>query len=76
MTIEGRPDLNVDWQKEYDKQRRCRLSDAIDDYLQDENVDPRFAYEEMLSVLDELIRYHNRNLDRAQDLKNMMIYDG
>ena len=32
----------------YNDQRKCRMQDAIDDYLSDENVSPRQAYDEML----------------------------
>lgn len=71
-TIEGAPELKVNWEAEYNKQRRSRLVDAIDDYLQDEKIDPTSIYEEMLDVLNELITFHSINLNKVQDLKNMM----
>ncbi len=46
MTIEGRPELQLPddyWEKEYAMQRKDRMQDAIDDYLQDEKVDARPA---------------------------------
>ena len=73
MTIEGRPDLQVDWNKTYEQQRRCRMQDAIDDYLQDENVDPRQMYEEILSCVNEVIDYHKKSLGRATALRNLMM---
>lgn len=73
MTIEGRPELNVDWDKEYAKQRKDRMQDAIDDYLQDDNVDSRQAYEEMLSCVQDVIDYHRKGMERATVLKSLMM---
>ena len=73
MTIEGRPTLNLDWDKEYAKQRRDRMQDAIDDYLQDDKVDPRQMYEEILSCVNEVIDYHKKSLGRATALRNLMM---
>ena len=73
MTIEGRPELNVNWDKEYAKQRKDRMQDAIDDYLQDDNVDSRHAYEEMLSCVQDVIDYHRKGMERATVLKSLMM---
>ena len=73
MTIEGRPEIQYDWEKEYAKQRKCRMQDAIDDYLQDEKVPARQTYEEMLSCIDDVINYHKTNMDRAVELKSLMM---
>ena len=58
MTIEGRPQFQHDWDKEYSNQRKSRMQDAIDDYLQDDKIDARQAYEEMLSCINDVITYH------------------
>jgi len=71
--IEGRPEIQVDWNAEYQKQRRSRLCDAIFDYLDDEKVDPRFVYEEILSVLEENLEYHKEQMDRVFSLKSLML---
>jgi len=71
--IEGRPEIQVDWNAEYRKQRRSRLCDAIFDYLDDEKVDPRFVYEEILSVLEENLEYHKEQMDRVFSLKSLML---
>ena len=34
----GRPEVQHDWEAEYAKQRKDRMQDAIDDYLQDEKT--------------------------------------
>lgn len=73
MTIEGRPEIKEDWEVRYAQQRKDRLTDAIDDYLQDTNLGPRQIYEEILQNLDELIVYHKNNLKRVEDLKNLML---
>ena len=57
----------------YEKQRKCRMQDAIDDYLQDERIPTRTVYEEMLSCIDDVIEYHQKLLDRANDLKSLMM---
>ena len=76
MTIEGRPDIQVSddyWEKEYARQRQDRMQDAIDDYLQDEKVDARRAYEEILSCIDDVINYHKKQFDKAVALKSLMM---
>ena len=72
--MDNRPFLtNDEVQQEYSKQRKNRMQDAIDDYLQDEKVTARQAYEEMLSCIDDVIQYHQQSLDRANDLKHLMM---
>ena len=44
----------------YEHQRKCRMQDAIDSYLQDDEVDARRAYEEMLSCVQDVIDYHQK----------------
>ena len=71
MTIEGHPFLGPD--NTYEKQRKCRMQDAIDDYLQDDKVSSRQAYEEMLSCIDDVIKYHEQAYCRARDLRDLMM---
>ena len=76
MTIEGRPDIQVSddyWEKEHETQRKDRMQDCIDDYLQDEKVSARRAYEEMLSCIDDVINYHKKQFDKAVALKSLMM---
>jgi predicted house-cleaning noncanonical NTP pyrophosphatase (MazG superfamily) len=56
----------------YDKQRKCRMQDAIDDYLQDDEVDARRAYEEMLSCVQDVIDYHQKEYVKARELYDLM----
>ena len=71
MTSDCRPFLGPD--NTYEKQRRCRMADAINDYLCDEDVDARRCYEEMLAEVDEIINYHKKSLGKASRLKEMMM---
>ena len=64
---------NEDWAKEYEKQRKDRLQNSIDEYLQDDKVTARRAYEEILSCVDDVINYHNREYEKAVELKSLML---
>ena len=75
MTIEGRPEIQHDWNAEYAKQRKDRMQDAIDDYLQDEHVDARQAYEEILSCVDDVIEYITRSLKKRKHSFGKKIYN-
>jgi len=71
--IEGRPEIQHDWDKEYARQRKNRMQDAIDDYLNDEAVEARRAYEEILSCVDDVRKYHKDQYDKANELYNLML---
>ena len=71
MTTEGRPFIGHD--NTYEKQRKCRMQDAIDDYLQDDKVSARQTYEEMLSCINDVIQYHEKAYCRARGLYDLMI---
>ena len=73
MTIPGITDPNNLLQKTYEEQRQCRMQDAIDDYLQDDKVSSRQAYEEMLSCIDDVVKYHEKAYCRAVALRDLMM---
>ena len=76
MTIEARPEFKgtEDFlQKSYAGQRKDRMQDAIDDYLQDGKVSARQTYEEMLSCIDDVIKYHEQSYCRARSLRDLMM---
>ena len=73
MTIEGRPDIQHNWEKEFEQQRKDRLQDAIDEYLQDDKVSPRRAYEEILSCVQDVMDYNRKQLDRSTALKCLLM---
>ena len=41
-------------------------------HLQDDKVSPRQAYEEMLSCVDDVIKYHENHYVRARQLRDLM----
>ena len=49
------------------------MSDAISDYLDDEEVDARRCYEEMICEVNDIIDYHKCKLEKARKLKNLML---
>ncbi len=73
MTIEinGRPYLGPD--DTYEKQRKLRFQDAIDDYLLDDQVSSRQIYEEILSCVDDTLSHYEKNAERVRGLKNLMM---
>ena len=60
--------------KTYEQQRKDRLQDIIDDYLQDEKISSRQVFEEILSCINDVAEYHKKYLDRANDLKSFCVY--
>jgi len=75
MIIKERPNIKTSddhWKNEYSKQRKDRMQDAIDDYLQDDKVSARQTYEEMLSGVDDVIEYHKTAYCRAMTLRDLM----
>ena len=76
MTTDCRPGITDPTnllQKTYEEQRKCRMQDAIDDYLQDDKVSSRQAYEEMLSCIDDVIQYHQKEYVKARELYSLMM---
>ena len=70
MTTETYPYIGPDMTCEH--QRKCRMQDAIDDYLQDDTIDSQQIYNEMLDCVQDVIDYHQKSLDRAVALKSLM----
>jgi len=68
------PELQKFWTKStYSQQRRDRLGDVIGDYLTDEELDARTAYEEILAEAKEWVDYHQTNLDKATEFYNLLL---
>ena len=69
----GSTDIQHNWDDLYAKQRKNRMQDCIDDYLQDEAVEARRAYEEILSCVDDVRQYHKEQYDKANELYNLLL---
>ena len=67
----NRPNLGPDMT--YSQQRKVRMQDAIDDYLQDPKVDARQCYEDILTCVEDVLKYHRTELDKATDLYNFLL---
>lgn len=68
MTIEGRPDLGPDMT--YEQQRKCRLQDSVDEYLQDDEVDVDTFYNDLVDCIQEIADYYRKGLTKAEDALN------
>lgn len=69
MTIEGRPKLigtEEFLQKTYEEQRKCRLQDSVDEYLQDDQVDVDTFYNDLVDCIQDIIDYHRKELTKAE----------
>jgi hypothetical protein len=78
FTIEGRPTLKPDKEfeemmsKAYDEQRRDRLTDCIDDYLNDDDKTAIDLYDDMLASLEETRDYHSKQIQKIDSLIRMI----
>lgn len=74
MTAEERPNLQVDWETTFRKQRRDRLDDALAEYLNDDtHLDPQQCYESILASAQEWIDYHHKHMNRWVQFKSLMM---
>ena len=78
FTIEDRPTLKPDKEfeemmsKSYNEQRRDRLTDCIDDYLNDDDKTAIDLYDDMLASLEETRSYHERQINKIDSLIRMI----
>ena len=56
----------------YEEQRRERLSDAIFDYLSDEDVTPTHIHNAIMEEIQTSYDYHAKHARRCQDLLDLM----
>jgi len=62
-SFKTRPNLGLD--KTYEEQRKCRLQDAVDDYIQDDKVTILEFYHDLKDCLQDIISYHTTSKERA-----------
>lgn len=65
--------MNLGHDTTYAQQRLLRMQDAIDDYLGDSDVTARQTYEEMLSCIQDVEKYHKDMYDKAVQLRGLMM---
>jgi len=66
FVIEGRPEVNVDWNAEYAKQRKNRLADSIHEYLDDIDVSILEFYNDLRDIIVEMNNYHKTFAEKAE----------
>lgn len=65
-TVEGRPVIKGSdeyWKTEFKKQRKDRLTDAVDEYMQDGEVTD--FYNDLTDAIQSLIDYHEKQKEYA-----------
>ena len=70
MTIEGRPFFGPD--TTYAEQRKKRLQDCVDDYLQDEEVSVLTFYNDLKDCVSDVSEYHKKQVERASGLMKLI----
>jgi len=81
FTIEDRPTLKPDKEfeemmsKSYDEQRKDRLTDCIDDYINDDDKTAIDLYDDILASLEETRDYHDRQKTKIDSLIRMIRTD-
>ena len=73
--IEGRPELNVDWNAQYAKQRKERLADSINEYLGDSDVPISVFYDDVRDIVEELVSYHETQKEKAASVLHLFCLD-
>ena len=58
-------DFSFTTHKSYSQQRKDRLYDAVDDYLNDEKVSPQEFYDDLVQSMQESLNYYRNNLERV-----------
>ena len=60
----------------YSAQRKERLTDAIFDYLSDENVDAQQTYDDLINTVKSDAAYYKKHYEKCRDLLFKMGYYG
>jgi hypothetical protein len=65
-TVEGRPNIQEDWEARYREQRKDRLTDAVHDYLDDANTSILEFYNDLRDIIVEMNTYHKTFAEKAE----------
>ena len=66
FVVEGRPEIEFDWNAEYRKQRKDRLTDAVHDYLDDSDTSILEFYNDLRDIITEMNTYHKTFAEKAE----------
>jgi len=65
MTVEGRPEIDYDWKAEYARQRKDRLTDAVHEYLDEQDISIDDFYHDLQDILVDMLEYHKTLGEKA-----------
>ena len=60
----------------YEEQRKVRLTDAIFDYLSDDDVTAQQTYDDLINTIKDDASYYKKHYDRCRDLLFKIGYFG
>jgi len=55
----------TDWKAEYARQRKDRLADTLNEYLEDDEVSVLLFYNDLKDEINEIIKYHDKRKANA-----------
>jgi len=65
--------MDFDYKETYSSQRKNRMGDALLDYINDDDITSNRVYDEILSEVDEMIEYHQKQLNKSRELKSLLM---
>jgi hypothetical protein len=66
FVIDGRPNIQEDWEARYREQRKDRLTDAVHDYLDDKDTSILEFYNDLRDIIVEMNTYHKTFAEKAE----------
>ena len=63
---EGRPQIKEDWEARYREQRKERLTDAVHDYLDDNDTSILEFYNDLRDIIVEMNNFHKKFAEKAE----------
>ena len=63
---EGRPNIVEDWEARYREQRKDRLTDAVHDYLDDNDTSILEFYNDLRDIIVEMNNFHKKFAEKAE----------
>jgi len=71
-TVNGRPVIEHDWEEEYRKQMKYRLSEVVSEYLQDEKISVLGFYNDLTDEIKSLVDYHKKHQEKAEGMLHLV----
>jgi len=71
-TVNGRPEIQHNWEEEYRKQMKYRLSEVVSEYLQDEEISILGFYHDLTDEIKSLADYHKKYQEKAEGMLRLI----